>query len=380
MKHIKAFIKKETVLSVALLLAILSMLFIKPSPSYLEYINFRVLVILLGLMVVMEGLRSLLVFDRIAKAMIGKVKNSMQISLILVLLCFFFSMIITNDVALITFVPLALTALAMADARKLVIPVVTLQTLAANLGSMLTPIGNPQNLYLYDVMGIGLGDFLLLMLPLTATSGILLLLCTLLLTGRNKQPIVATEEAVEAATKRNPKKVMLIGFYLLLFFVNLLVVADVLRYSYALVFTLFAVFLMDRKTLWHVDYSLLLTFVAFFIFVGNMEKIDGISVYLASHLKGQELLTGVLFSQIISNVPAAILLSGFTDRYQALLYGVDLGGLGTLIASMASLISYKCVAREYQDKKGQYLIYFTIASVVFLIPLYALGIYLLNQV
>lgn len=369
---IKNFIKKETVLVVATILAILSTFIVKPSAAYAAYIDWRVLGILLSLMIVMAGLQKNGLFDRIGAALLKKTKNTMQLSMVLVFLCFFFSMFITNDVALITFVPFAMLTMQKCGQEKLLLPVVVFQTLAANLGSMLTPIGNPQNLYLYNLSGMGMGEFLLCMLPYTVISGVLILISVIWIARKKEkiQVIVADDKKEEAsATNSGWKAYHKNVVYITLFVLSLLVVMRVLPYHMVLLLILLLVFYMDRAVLKQVDYCLLLTFISFFIFTGNMGNIPAVNGALQELVAGRELLVGILSSQVISNVPAALLLSGFTNDYEALLRGVNIGGLGTLIASMASLISYKIYAQAYNEKKGAYFRYFTAMNILFLLVL-----------
>ena len=375
------FIKQETVLAVATVLAIISAFFVTPSAAYLEYIDWRVLGILLSLMIIMAGLQKTGLFDSIGAKLLGKTGNTRQLAFILVFLCFFFSMLITNDVALFTFVPFAMIMLKKCKQEKLLIPVLVLQTIAANLGSMLTPIGNPQNLYLYNLSGMGMGEFIGVMLPYTVISGVLL--CIAIVICCKKEPI--TEVVIEsqndddeslspedrkalqekAALERGRNFIKNV-VYITLFVLSLCVVVRLVPFEMVLLAVVLLVFNMDRKVLTQVDYCLLLTFIAFFIFTGNMGNISVVRDTLQQLVAGKELAIGVLSSQAISNVPAALLLSGFTSNYRELLIGVNLGGLGTLIASMASLISYKLFAKEYNDQKGKYFWWFTIANVIFL--------------
>ncbi|HHV50519.1 MAG TPA: citrate transporter [Clostridiales bacterium] len=366
MNKILKFIKKEAVMCVSLLLAIASIFFVPLGREYISYIDFHTLIILLSLMIVMAGLRNLGVFSIIGSRMLQKTGNVRSLTIVLVMLCFMFSMFITNDVALITFVPFAIDVLAMAGLEEYLIRVIVLQTIAANLGSMLTPIGNPQNLYLYSLSGMGLGEFLLLLLPYTLVSFICLLACAVL-TGRknilvNMQPSHKLEKAdkLKAAA------------YILLFLLALLSVARIVPVFVAGGVTLAAVLLLDRRVLRKPDYALLLTFVFLFVFIGNIRRIPEINAWLKSIINGNEILTSILASQVISNVPAAILLSGFTDNIPALLIGTNLGGLGTIIASMASLISFKYYGTTANKRNSAYLGVFTLLNLVFLAILYLL--------
>jgi Na+/H+ antiporter NhaD/arsenite permease-like protein len=367
MKTIIDFIKNETVLLIACVLAIISSFIIKPDGEYIGYIDFRTLGILFCLMAVVAGMRQLGLFDLLSQKLLERAKNIRQLILILLLLCFVPSMFITNDVALITFVPFAFTLLDMAGNKfkeKWIMPVVVMQTVAANLGSMLTPLGNPQNLYLYGKSDMGIVDFIMLMLPYSLVSLLLILIWVMVSTARHNENISVVFDA-EAKIKNNQKLLM----YVLLFMVSLLVVLRIIHYSIAFAIVLLCLLLFDRETLRQVDYSLLITFVGFFIFIGNMGRIPAFRQFLENIINGREALTAILASQVVSNVPAALLLSGFTNNVEALIAGTDLGGLGTLIASMASLISYKLFAQNNGGNMGRYILYFTVVNVVFLLVL-----------
>ena len=363
------FIKKEVVLVVATVLAIISAFVIPPSMAYMDYIDWHVLDLLLCLMIVMAGLQKCGLFDWLGEALLKKTNRVWQLCLVLVMLCFFLGMVITNDVALITFVPFAIVALEKSGQERLLIPIVVLQTVAANLGSMLTPIGNPQNLYLYNLSGMSLVEFLLCMLPNTALSFGLILISLFFIKG--KQEAVQLTQGEQ--TKVDKKQTVM---YLFLFAFSLCVVAKWIPVELCLGIVLILVFCVDKSVLKNVDYCLLLTFISFFIFTGNLGNIPAIRDRLQALVNGRELLVGVIASQAISNVPAALLLSGFTSDYRALLAGVNVGGLGTLIASMASLISYKILANKYDEKKGKYFQWFTIVNILFLIILFAFNLWL----
>ena len=365
------FLKRETVLSVAVLLAIVSAVMVPPDGQYMGYIDFRTLSVLFCLMTVMAGLQKLGVFRNIAKILLQHTQNTMQLVEVLVLLCFFFSMIITNDVALITFVPFTFIVLRLSgedSVKKLAVPVIVLQTIAANLGSMLTPIGNPQNLYLYGKAQMSAGAFILLMLPYSLLSLLLLVICGAVVAKRSGIEVRGTDVSLPEDEKVEQKKYLLPG-YLLLFVLCLLTVAHIVPYPLALGIVILPVLILDRETMRKVDYSLLLTFVGFFIFIGNMGRMPAFREFLQKIIGGREVMTAVIASQVISNVPAALLLSGFTENITALIIGTNLGGLGTLIASMASLISYKQVVRQIPGEKKKYFGWFTIANIVFLVIL-----------
>jgi Na+/H+ antiporter NhaD/arsenite permease-like protein len=362
------FFKQETVLCAAFALAIVSMFFVRPDKEYLGYVDFRTLALLFCLMSVMAGLQKSGVFQCVAQALLGKVRKAWQLVLILVLLCFFSSMLVTNDMALITFVPFTLIVLGMIGPegkRQLAVPIVVLQTIAANLGSMLTPIGNPQNLYLYGKAGLSLRAFVLLMLPYVAVALVVIVVWSLAQSRAYHGPV---QVSFSEGAKISGSSVHL-AVYAALFVLALLTVARVVPYGVTLGITIAALLLIDRSIFGRVDYSLLLTFVGFFIFIGNIGQLPAFSQMLQQVVSRHEVLAGVAASQVISNVPAALLLSGFTEDLSALIIGVNLGGLGTLIASMASLISYKLIAREESQIKGVYFRYFTVANVCFLVIL-----------
>lgn len=353
------FIKSEAVLCAALLLALISSFFVLPDSKYIGYIDWRTLAILFSLMSVMAGWSSAGVFERLACKMLSVVHGVRGLLVILVMLCFFSSMLITNDAALITFVPFTFIVLKKADKLNLAIGTVTMQTVGANLGSMLTPIGNPQNLYLYEQSGMNTGEFIMLMLPYSVAAFVILLVWCVV---RRKEKL-ESEILLDEANAFSMSKAVI---YLILFLVCILCVAHIIPYGICMAAVVVSVLIFDRQVLKKVDYSLLLTFIGFFIFIGNMGRVEVFYNFLESTIKGREAISAIAASQIISNVPAALLLSGFGANVSKLIVGVNLGGLGTLIASMASLISYKYLAREMKNKKGKYLVYFTAVNIIFL--------------
>lgn len=370
-KILKNILKNETVFCVSLLLAVLSAFFVRPDGVYLTYPDWRTIALLFCLMILVAGLRSKGVFTLMGHALLRRAGSLRALSAIMVLLCFFSSMIITNDVTLLTFVPFTMLVFRMTGHGDRIVKLVVLETIGANLGSMATPIGNPQNLYLYSISDLTAGGFAGAVLPYAGLS--LLLLLAAVLAGKD-EPLMEVE--MEKKTKKHTEKtekgsgrgklVMEILPFLVLLLLCLLVVFRVLPYIPVLLCVAVAVAVLNRRLYLEVDYFLLFTFLFFFIFVGNLKRIPLVSEALISAVKGRELLTGVLASQVMSNVPAAILLSGFTDRIQPLLTGVNLGGLGTLIASLASLISYKIVTREYPRSRGRFLKVFTFWNILFL--------------
>jgi Na+/H+ antiporter NhaD/arsenite permease-like protein len=365
------YIQKEAVLVISGLAAILTMFFVPPTLSYITYIDFRVLGLLFCLMAVVSGLNQTGIFVLLSEKMLMHVANVRSIALVLILLCFFSSMWITNDVALITFVPFAILILTMTGHTSYLIIIIVLQTIAANLGSMLTPVGNPQNLYLYSEYNITINEFLSITLPYTLLSLLLICISVLFIP---KEHISFT---ITDTNKTDKQKPYIIAMYSGLFLVCLACVLRLVDDRVTILIVFLCILIFDRTVLKKVDYSLLLTFVCFFLFVGNIGNIPVIRDFLASLLRGREFILSMLASQVISNVPAAVLLSAFTDDYKAMILGTDLGGLGTLVASLASLISYKFYSRTSGANSLKYLGIFTLYNLGFLFIL-CLSYYILN--
>ena len=362
------FSRRDPVLCTAALAAVLSAFWVPPSADYLGYLDWRVLCLLLSLMLVVAGLKSAGVFDAVTGRLLHAAHDTRALAAALTGLSYFASMLITNDVALITFVPLAILTLTRAGRPHLLIPVITLQTVAANLGSMFTPLGNPQNLYLYSYYHLSVGQFLGIMLPPTVLSLAGLCVCLLLI---RPEPLTVTQTKPRRAVK--PTQALP---WAGLFIVCLLAVLRVIPYLAALVLVVAGVLLMDHSLLRRADYGLLLTFVFLFILTGNLQSVPAIRDRLSAMVSGREVAVGVLLSQIISNVPAAMLLSCFTTNGPALLVGVNVGGLGTLIASMASVISYKLYLSADGANPRRYLVVFTAVNLAFLAVL-CVGVMLL---
>ena len=359
-EKILTFLKKEPVLCVAAVAAVISCGIVPPDGAYLGYIDWRTLALLYCLMVVVAGARKAGAFDALARGLCAKAGSSRTLGLILTLLCFFSAMVITNDVALLTFVPFTVLVMGGAQQRKALLLTVVLETVAANLGSMLTPVGNPQNLYLYSCYDMSMGEFLSATLPLCALSLVLTVLCCLALP---KQPV----ERPALAGAGVEKKTLVVSA--VLFVLCLLVVLRVLVWQVLLPVLVVTLLVVDRSLLGKADFLLLLTFVCFFVFVGNVGRMESVKTAIAAVLRGRELLVSALASQVISNVPAAVLLSGFTDNARALLQGVNIGGLGTPIASLASLISMKIYSRSEGAHTGRYLAVFSVVNFALLILL-----------
>ena len=464
----------------ATVLAIISCFFVTPGREYLSYINWRTLILLFCLMAVVAGFAKAGVFRYISRKLSQRMKDTRRLSVGFMLLCFLLSMFVTNDVALVTVVPLTLLTM-MGCSEKAKIQTLVQETIAANLGSMLTPFGNPQNLYLTSYYGIGMGEFLRLMLPYTGVALVILLLQTLISPkeglggrareagtpeGRVKEAAIPEggareagipeerakeaetpegeareaaipergareaeipegrakgagtpereareagipergaseaaipegknreaaslyesgenltgkdemyEEALREKLLRSKGRLVSILLYGILFIVSMFSVARILDYRILFGIILITILVYDRSVLCNVNYTLLLTFVSFFVLIGNLGAMTQIQAALTQMIEGRELLTAILSSQIISNVPAAVLLSGFTDQGKALIVGTDLGGLGTLIASMASIITFQLYSLESGAKKGKYFLTFTLWNVIDLVILGAVA-------
>ena len=352
------FLKKECVLVIAVTLAILSSFISMPK---LSYIDFKVLILLFNLMVVVAAFKELKVLDSIAIGLLKKCNTYTSISLALVFITFISSMIVTNDVALITFVPLSIVIVRKANIN--VLKIVIFQTLAANLGSSFTPMGNPQNLFIYSFYNLSPIDFFKITLPIV----VLAVLFLVLLVFKDKKMNLSLD--LEDVKIDNKRDVYLFGG---LFLIILLSVFHVIDYKVTFLITIVMVLILNKKLFSQVDYSLLITFIGFFIFVGNISTMDVVKNFMEGILNSPKstFLASVLSSQVISNVPATMLLSGFTDHFKELLLGVNIGGMGTLIASLASVISYKIYTSEFgNDNYMKSFTFYNILGLIIFVPI-----------
>lgn len=353
------FIKNEIVLIISFVLALISIFFIPIGIEYVDYIDFKTLAVLFCLMAITNALSNEGFFSLLAEKMLNKVKSVRQIAIAFTFLCFFSSMLITNDVALITFVPFTILTLSVSGNTKPLIPIVVMETIASNLGSMLTPIGNPQNLYLFSKFRLSVSDFFPIVLPYAALS---LLLITVFCFLIKNSEINAPKSNLKGICLNKYKCIV----YCILFIIALLTVFKLINTLILLISTVLILLFLNKKAIAQVDYSLLFTFVFLFIFIGNLGKIDAISSFLSSVINGKEVSVAIVTSQLFSNVPCTILLSSFSNNVKELLIGVNLGGLGTLIASMASLISFKLICKANVNKM-RYVLVFTLFNIIFLI-------------
>lgn len=366
----RSFLKQETVLLISALFAVISMFCNPPSVAYLNFIDFRVLCLLFCLMAVVLGFQYCGLFSVLAQKLLAGRKNFRLLSLVLVLLPFFCAMLVTNDVALITFVPFTILVLKLTGQSRYLIYIVVLQTLAANLGSMATPVGNPQNLYLYAYFGISAGAFFSIMLPLTSLSGLALIFFSLVVKNRYIEVAFSSQEHL-----KDKKRLV---SYIVLFVLCLLSVFRLLPYYILTAVVILTFLIFSPRLLKKVDFSLLLTFVCFFIFAGNIGQIPQVRELLGSFMEKSPLLTSIAASQVISNVPTAVLLSGFTNSWQQLLLGVNVGGMGTPIASLASLISLKIYLASENPHPLKYILVFAFANIIGLLVLIPAAMLLLK--
>lgn len=365
MTKIRSFIKKEAVFCISALCAIATMFLVPPSADYIGYIDFHVLILLLCLMAVVAGFKSVGAFRWLTYQLLRRTSSGRVLGITLVLLPFFASMLVTNDVSLLVFVPFTMLLLSNLGCNKNIIPVIVLQTVAANLGSMATPVGNPQNLFLYSAYNLGAGEFFRVTIPLTLVS-----LAALILFSAPTLPRTLTKQELKEEKITDSKYLILFAF---LFVLCLLTVFRVMSHYVLLAMIILGFLLLNKKTKAEVfkdiDFMLLLTFVCFFVVSGNLGRVDAVKDFLQALLEKSTLLTSVATSQIISNVPAAVLLSTFTDNWQELLAGVNIGGLGTPVASLASLITLKLYMNTQGAKVMKFIGVFTLANVVGLVIL-----------
>ncbi|NSL53201.1 SLC13 family permease [Calidifontibacillus erzurumensis] len=348
------FLTKDKVFTISLLLAIASC-FIQPPK--IEYMNFPVLISLFNLMLAIKALDELHLLDKMAVSILNRCKNSQSVSAVLIFLCFFASMFVTNDVALLTFVPLTLV---ISKRTKLpMMETVILQTIAANIGSSFTPMGNPQNLFIYSHYGLDPVSFLLTVVSMAILGLIILYLVTRRL---RKQEIKLTLSPIQIEDR---KKATIWGLVLA---ITIASIYGMIPYYVAFIITMAIVFTLNKKLLIKIDYYLLLTFICFFIFVGNISETHVVQTMASASLTNENLVffSSILLSQFISNVPASILLAEFTANWKPLLLGVNIGGLGTLIASMASVISYKLFISANPNESMKFLKTFSIYNLLFL--------------
>ena len=366
MKKIAELFKKDLMLSVSLLAALVSLLITPPSPTLLADIDWHTLAMLFMMLTVLEGFKKENIFLPLIR-LTSRIGSMTGLSLFLVFSVFFSSMFVTNDVSLIIFVPLTILLFRSGGKEMYILPVISMENIAAVRGSMLTPFGSPQNLFLFGRSGVSAGTFLLHMLPLWLLSGLLLVLFVLGLFRRDpREPIRFDAEKTGGRwlPERKKYRVLYITLFVLILFT---IVSRIGLWRYITAAVFLAVFIFDRRTLLKTDYVLLVTFLCFFIFSSSVSANPVISAFLQKAVSGREYWWGILLSQVISNVPAAIVLYPFTENLPALLYGVDSAGLCTLIGSLASVINYRIYVREYPGRGGAFIKVFTLTSLAFFV-------------
>ena len=354
------FASKNFVLVIAATLAIASCFVIKPDAQYIEYFDFKTLTCLFCTLAVICALKNIRFFTITAKKIVTLTGNTRSLALALVYITFIGSMFLANDMALLTFLPLGYLSLSATNKEKFMAPIFIIQNIAANLGGMLTPFGNPQNLYIYTKFNIPTLEFMGIMLLPFVLSIILFTAGCLFIP---KESLTLENEENE---KIAPQKT---AFYLVLFALTILMVFRVIPYYICLPIILISIMATDRNALTKVDYPLLFTFACFFLLAGNVSRIEVVNVFFSNLLEKNTLLTSIFSCQVISNVPSAILLSEFTENYRELLLGVNIGGVGTLISSLASLITFREYTSHVKGKTLQYLGLFTALNFGFLIIL-----------
>ena len=363
MKKMLNYFRHEVVLTIALLAALMSFLLVPPGMHTLQGIDVTTLLMLFSLMAIVAGFRHMGAFDKLAGAVTSRVKTLRSLAMVLVMGCFLLAMVATNDVALITLVPFTVMLMKGAAIRHLTLAVV-LETIAANLGSMVTPIGNPQNLYLYSSGRLSALDFPTLTWPYALLALVLLLAGCLLIPAVPAASVSADDKKLSGRR---------LALYAVLTLLALLALAKIIPDWALAAAVLVLLLIFDRPVLRQVDYTLLMTFVCFFVFVASVKAYAPISAWLQGLMAGSPLLTSLLASQVISNVPACLLLSPFTQDASALMLGVNLGGLGTIVASLASLISFRLYGAAEGAKKGLFMGIFTVLNVAFLAAMVALA-------
>ncbi len=352
------FCKKNIVMFVAFFAAVVTCFFVPPDKEYVAYFDTKTLVCLFVTLAVVCALRNIKFFTILSRKLVLFAGSLRSLFLILICITFLGSMLIANDMALITFLPLSYFALSVTGKDRYMAYLFILQNISANLGGMLTPFGNPQNLYLYSYYNIDTWEFCKIMFPpfLLAIG----MLCVCCLFVKNEKLDIKGSFPEKLDIRRTV-------FYLGLFMISLLVVFRVVPALLGLAVILGSLLIADREALRMVDYPLLMTFVFFFVFAGNLARIDEVSAFFSNILSYDTLIVSALSCQFISNVPSAILLSQFTTDYQSLLLGVNIGGTGTLISSLASLITFSEFRVLYPKQTKKYLVMFTVINVIFLV-------------
>ncbi len=354
------FIKSEVVLSVAIILAIITCFFVPPDKEYLGYFDYSTLICLFCMLAVVAGLKSTNVFELISRKLIGLFHTRRAVIYALVFGTFFFDMIVANDMSLITFLPLTYIVLHSTKNDKYLAFTFIMQTIAANMGGMITPYGNPQNLYLYSYYNINTTEFFSILLIQSITVAVLLWICCAFI---HNEPLKLRKNSKIIISKKE------LYIYSILFILVILSIFRVIPYLITLAIVVLTILIVDRKRFKQIDYALIATFFVFFIFSGNIARIPAIKEFISEIVVKNTLLAGIVSCQFISNVPTAIFLSKFTTNYRELLISVNIGSLGILISSLASLITLKEFLKHQPKNFWKYLIMYTIFNTLFLVVL-----------
>ena len=357
MKKVISFVKTNAVMLIAAVCALVTSIIVPPDKEYLGYFDFKTLTCLFSVLAMVCALRNIRFFYTLAKAIVRRFRNAKICILALVYITFIGSMLIANDMALLTFLPLGYFILHTTGKEKYMAFTFIMQNIAANLGGMLTPFGNPQNLFLYSKFNIPTGEFMMIMLIPFIVSIVLITGCCLIFV--RSEPLEIDEKAASLPPVRT-------AVYLLLFAFTIAIVFRGVPYQLGLIIIPLALLFLDRQALLQVDYGLLFTFVFFFIFAGNMARIDAVREFFSALLERNTLVVSAFSCQFISNVPSAVLLSQFTDNYKELLLGVNIGGVGTLISSLASLITFREYSKQDPGHTVRYVLKFSAFNFAFL--------------
>lgn len=371
-KRAGGIVRGREVLLASLVLAAASALLVPPNSGYADYIDWRTLSILFCFMACVAGIRSSGVFEAVASRMLERVDGTRDVCAILVLLPAVFSMFVTNDVALLTFVPFAVFTLDSIGRRDLIAWVLVLQTLAANLGCMVLPFGSPHNIFIDSFYSPDLAGFMSVTLPLAAAGFVLL---AILVFFRRDSHLRSSPGEAEKHPVDRPTAV----FMTVLFIISVAAVLRIVPYPLCLIAVVLSIAVFRPRVLLQVDYGLLATFVLLFVFAGNISSIGSVHELLASVMASEPVLGGIVVSQIMSNVPAAVMLSGFTADWRSMLVGINIGGFGTLIASMASVITFRIYSQEKDAETGSYLVLFTVLNIAMIVVLVAAWMLLLRS-
>lgn len=363
---IVSFVKKEVVLSVAFIAMVITCFFVPPNKSYLDYFEYKTLISLFCMLAVVAGLKNTNVFELISKKLIGLFRTRRAVIFALIFGTFFFDMIVANDMSLITFLPLTYIVLHSTNNDKYLAITFILQTVAANMGGMITPHGNPQNLYLYEFYNIPTLEFIGVLLLQSIMVVIMLAIACLFI--KNEKLVLKNDNKLDIKKKE-------LVVYALLFAVVILTIFRVIPHVVTLGIVVLTVLIVDIKRFKYVDYALLATFCVFFVFSGNMSQIGVIKNVIADIVQESTLFAGIVSCQFISNVPTAIFLSNFTNNYEHLLVAVNVGSLGIIISSLASLITLKEFLKHQPQNFKKYMLKFTLVNTTFLVVLLAITLF-----